>query len=107
MSMGDLQLGIESYQTKITFERPNWMSRLLLQRKNIRFDGVGKSHGKAGPHGLRLSYCSVNKGHEGLGSGQRMTEKRSKDSHCNREKTTDQEDLSKSRKLCWRKNKRY
>ncbi|GKC52136.1 hypothetical protein Tco_1074881 [Tanacetum coccineum] len=27
--------------------------------------------------------------------------------HSNHEKTTDQEDLSKYGKLCWRKNKRY
>ncbi|GJV07510.1 hypothetical protein Tco_1345166 [Tanacetum coccineum] len=32
--MGDLQLGIESYQTKINLERPNWgFTGLLLERR--------------------------------------------------------------------------
>ncbi|GJY12801.1 hypothetical protein Tco_0382110 [Tanacetum coccineum] len=44
-----------------------------------------------------------------LGSGQDDKEKNKDHHYCKkiREKTTDQKDLSKSRKLCWRKNKRY
>ncbi|GJR80466.1 hypothetical protein Tco_0151251 [Tanacetum coccineum] len=42
-----------------------------------------------------------------LGSVRDDKQKKPRTYHCNREKTTDQKDLSKSRKLCWRKNKRY
>ncbi|GJT92461.1 hypothetical protein Tco_1081306 [Tanacetum coccineum] len=45
-----------------------------------------------------------------LGSGQRMTREEAQRTSSladREEKTTDQKDLSNSRKLCWRKNKRY
>ncbi|GJR80121.1 hypothetical protein Tco_0150906 [Tanacetum coccineum] len=66
--VGDLQLGIESYQTKINLERPNWDAADYYLKEDFR--------------------CSLSQ------------------EQFNREKDLqDQKDLSKSRKLCWRKNK--
>ncbi|GJW07373.1 hypothetical protein Tco_1569796, partial [Tanacetum coccineum] len=64
--------------------------------------------GKAGPHGYKtISVTRYNKGMR-LGSVRGDQEKKQKTSSlADREKTTDQDDLSKSRKHCWRKNERY
>ncbi|GJZ19265.1 hypothetical protein Tco_0555855 [Tanacetum coccineum] len=78
--VGDLQLEIEIYQTKINLERPNWdaVFGLLLQRSIT----IGMETRK---------WIRMNKRRK-----QRLH-------HCERGKDTDQEDLLESRKLCWRR----
>ncbi|GJT43972.1 hypothetical protein Tco_0952687 [Tanacetum coccineum] len=68
--------------------------------------GVDKSMEKLGHMVKTLHLYEYNKSMR-LGSGQRMTAKKQRLHHSNREKDNRSKDLSKSRKACWRKNKRY
>ncbi|GJS02619.1 hypothetical protein Tco_0319127, partial [Tanacetum coccineum] len=127
--VGDLQLGIESYQTKINLERPNWDAadyyfkedytivpkpRAVVyrdrndQRKLMRLNELHKfSDGTLSRVMEKLDHMvkdfhlfEYNKGMETFGYVVRgWTEKKQRLHYCDREKTTDQEDLLKSRKL--------
>ncbi|GJW48089.1 putative reverse transcriptase domain-containing protein [Tanacetum coccineum] len=122
--VGDLQLGIESYQTKINLERPNWDAadyyfkedytivpkpRAVVykdrndQRKLMRLNELHKfSDGTLTRVMEKLDHM-VKDFHlfrstiraPVISSGQKMDKRRSKDFiHCIREKATDPEDLS-------------
>ncbi|GKF40083.1 hypothetical protein Tco_0120144, partial [Tanacetum coccineum] len=133
---GDLQLGIESHQTKINLERPNWDAadyyfkedytiipkpRAVVyrdindQRKLMRLNELHKfSDGTLTRVMENLDQMvkdfhlyEYNKGMETKKWSEDDKKMKQRLHHSNREKTKDQKDLSKSRKLCWRKNKRY
>ncbi|GJV45277.1 hypothetical protein Tco_1429813 [Tanacetum coccineum] len=134
--VGDLQLGIESYQTKINLERPNWDAadyyfkedytivpkpRAVVyrdrndQRKLMRLNELHKfSDGTLTRVMEKLDQMvkdfhlyEYNKGME-TRKWSEDDKRRSKDFITVIEKRLpNQKDLSKSRKLCWRKNKRY
>ncbi|GKF82311.1 hypothetical protein Tco_0243967, partial [Tanacetum coccineum] len=98
-----------SYQTKINLERPNWDAADYYFKEDYTI--VPKLRAvvyRDWTTWLKTFTCSSTIRAWRLGSGQRMTKEEAKTSSLrNREKTTDQKDPSKSRKLCWRKNKRY
>ncbi|GJS73314.1 hypothetical protein Tco_0706155 [Tanacetum coccineum] len=108
--VGDLQLGIESYQTKLNLERPNWDATDYSFKEDYTIVPKPRAVIYRDRNDQR-KLMRLNEIHKfSDGTLTRVMEKLDhmiKDFHRDQEKTTDQEDLSKSGKLCWRKNKRY
>ncbi|GKA22519.1 hypothetical protein Tco_0708481 [Tanacetum coccineum] len=81
--VGDLQLGIESYQTKINLERPNWDAAGLITAKKSLFDcPISQEPLGYGDRNDERKLMRLNELHKAwrLGSGQRMIREEAKTS---------------------------
>ncbi|GKA67854.1 hypothetical protein Tco_0767771 [Tanacetum coccineum] len=79
--VGDLQLGIENYQTKINLERPNWdAADYYFKEDYADLMGCDKCLKSIGSTWLKTFICSSTIRAWRLGSGQRMTREEAKTS---------------------------